>query len=202
MCGFYVTGSKEGVALTQQVQSHEHASPRVVHVIAPAPYGGAESVVTALAAAAWRRGAQVGVAALIAHPQSGRFVARVRAANVPVWEIRAGVRGYATEVRRVRDIVRSEGVGILHTHGYHADAAGYLAARWSGVPVVATVHGFTGGDRKNRAYEWFDRQLLRRFEAVACVYSFITFKRFQDHFQIKPDLLVFFLCVILLQSKH
>ena len=52
MCGFYVTGSKEGVALTQQVQSHEHASPRVVHVIAPAPYGGAESVVTALAAAA------------------------------------------------------------------------------------------------------------------------------------------------------
>ena len=126
-------------------------------------------MVTALVAASQRRGAHVGVAALMAHPESDRFVARVRAADVPVWEIRAGVRGYAREVRRVRDVVRSEGVSMVHTHAYRADAAGYLAARWSGVPVVATAHGFTGGDWKNRAYEWFDRQLLRRFEAVACV---------------------------------
>jgi glycosyltransferase involved in cell wall biosynthesis len=34
---------------------------------------------------------------------------------------------------------------------------------------VATVHGFTGGGFKNRVYEWFDRHLLCRFDAVACV---------------------------------
>ena len=161
----------EGVALTRQIPAPESPSWRVLHVIAPGPYGGAESVVTALVAASRRRDAPVGVAALMADPESGRFVAQVRAVDVPVWEIRAGVHGYVTEVRCVRDIVRSEGVGALHTHGYRADAVGYLAARWSGVPVVATAHGFTGGDWKNRAYEWFDRQLLRRFEAVACVSS-------------------------------
>ena len=143
-------------------------SPRVVHVIAPARYGGAESV-TATLATGWLQRGGGGVAALMASPDSGRFVARVRNAGVPVWEIRARARAYLTEVRRLRDLLRRQNADVVHTHVYRADAVGYLAARSTGLPVVATVHGFTGGDWKNRAYQRFDRWLLRRFDAIACV---------------------------------
>jgi glycosyltransferase involved in cell wall biosynthesis len=34
---------------------------------------------------------------------------------------------------------------------------------------VATVHGHTSGSLGNRFYEWMDRRLLRRFDAVICV---------------------------------
>jgi glycosyltransferase involved in cell wall biosynthesis len=52
---------------------------------------------------------------------------------------------------------------------YRADFAAYLAARPLGLPLVATFHGRTGGSWRNRAYEWIDRRLLARFDAVACV---------------------------------
>lgn len=149
--------------------THRAPGPAVVHAIAPGSFGGAESVVAALAGAWRRQGGAGGVAALMAGGAGEPFVARLRSSGVSVWEVRGGTRGYAIEVRELRAILRREGADVLHTHGYRADAAGYLAARWGGAPVVATAHGFTAGDWKNRAYEWFDRRLLRRFDAVACV---------------------------------
>jgi glycosyltransferase involved in cell wall biosynthesis len=148
---------------------HSAVLPRVLQLIAPAPFGGAESVVASLAAA-WRHaGGDGGVAALMAHPEAGRFTDRLRAEGVPVHEIHGGTRGYAHEIRVVADLLHELRVELLHTHVYRADAVGFLAARRVGVPVVATVHGFTGGDLKNRFYQWFDRRLLRRFDAVSCV---------------------------------
>jgi glycosyltransferase involved in cell wall biosynthesis len=35
--------------------------------------------------------------------------------------------------------------------------------------VVATLHGYAGGDARNRFYEWLDGKLLARFDAVLCV---------------------------------
>jgi glycosyltransferase involved in cell wall biosynthesis len=44
-----------------------------------------------------------------------------------------------------------------------------LAARRLRFPVVATTHGFLGGDWKQRFYEWLQCRVLRRFDAVIAV---------------------------------
>ncbi|MBI1722482.1 MAG: glycosyltransferase [Gemmatimonadetes bacterium] len=142
---------------------------RVVHVIAPAPYGGAESVVRALCVGAARHGREPHVAALLQTADGSRFVEQLRREAIPVTELRCGRRRYRTEARVLAELLGRLGAGVVHTHVYHADVVGYWAARATRLPVVATVHGFTRGDLKNRLYEWLDVRLLRRFDAAICV---------------------------------
>lgn len=138
---------------------------RVMHVIDPAPYGGAEAVVSALSTA---RRPETVVAALVDRDDHA-FVTELTQAGVVVDVIVTRHRQYLKQVRLVADGIRRRGVDCVHTHVYHADAVGYLAARRTGRPVVTTYHGSTGGGLRNRWYEWGDRWLLRRFDAVVCV---------------------------------
>ena len=43
---------------------------------------------------------------------------------------------------------------VVHSHGYRADVVDAPVARRMGIPTVTTVHGFVGGNWKNRIYEW------------------------------------------------
>jgi glycosyltransferase involved in cell wall biosynthesis len=99
------------------------------------------------------------------------FVARLREDRVETTEIRSGRRRYAREVRELTALLRDWRPDVVHTHVYHADIVGYVAARRAGVPVVATVHGLTGGSLKNRFYQWLDLQALKRVDGVVCVSS-------------------------------
>ena len=143
--------------------------PKVVHVIAPAPTGGAESVVQNLVAAIRRAGGDAEVVALLQLPGAHPFVVQVRRAGIPVTEVRCGRRRYRAEARALAEILKRGTATLVHTHVQHADLVGYWAARVCGLPAVATVHGYTARDWKNQFYEWFDRRLLRRFQAVVCV---------------------------------
>lgn len=58
---------------------------------------------------------------------------------------------------------------VVHTHGYRPDVVAGSAARRSAIPTVSTVHGFTGGEWKNRFYEWIQGWSHRRFDAVVAV---------------------------------
>jgi len=143
---------------------------RVAHVIAPALFGGAESVVRALAWGRRRLGRATEVIALVDGDEPHPFVEELNSLGVPTHAVRCGRRRYWAEARRVADILSLIGAQVVHTHVYHGDFVGYWAARWRGRCVVATLHnGFMGGDWKNRVYEWADRRLLRRFDAVMCV---------------------------------
>ena len=145
------------------------ASRKVVQLIAPLPVGGAESVVRALAAGMHRSGRDVEVVALVEDSGAHAFVTRMRNDGVAVTAVACGRRRYLAEVREVTRLLRRAGATLLHTHLNHADVVGYLAARRCGIPVVATVHGFTGSGWKNRAYIWLDMRLIHRFDAVICV---------------------------------
>jgi glycosyltransferase involved in cell wall biosynthesis len=57
----------------------------------------------------------------------------------------------------------------VHTHGYQADVVVGRAAASAGLPTVSTVHGFTGGDFKNRLYEFLQLRAFRRMSAVIAV---------------------------------
>ena len=142
---------------------------RILHVIDPAPYGGAESVVSALARGFAARGHDVHLVAFGRGERPIDFLRNARSPSLERSELRAGRGRYLSEVRQLEAIIRRWRPEIVHTHVYHADLVGYLAARRAGAPVLATAHGLTGGDLKNRFYQWLDLRVLARMDAVTCV---------------------------------
>lgn len=78
-------------------------------------------------------------------------------------------RRYDQERREIHSILSSNGIRMVHTHGYRADVVGSGAARAARAGTVTTVHGFTGGGLRNRIYEWAQRRAYRKFDAVVAV---------------------------------
>src|SRR5437879_12795654 len=79
------------------------------------------------------------------------------------------MRAYWRERRAVAALCRRIRPDVIHTHGYRPDVVDASVARRLGIPVVTTVHGFTGGGWKNRCYEWLQRRAFRRCDAVVAV---------------------------------
>src|SRR5690606_23651642 len=83
--------------------------------------------------------------------------------------IPVGARRYRLERALVRELYASVKPDIVHTHGYRTDVLHGPTARSVGIPTVATVHGFTGGDWKNRLYEHLQLRAYRRADAIVAV---------------------------------
>lgn len=142
----------------------------VLHVLVPAEVGGLEAVVQALALGARGSNVEARVAAVV--PIDGQdhpFLVPLRNAGVGTFTIEAANRRYLQERAAVARLCRTLRPDVVHTHGYRADVVAAAAARRLGIPVVSTVHGFTGGDLKNRFYQWLQRRVLRGFDAVIAV---------------------------------
>jgi glycosyltransferase involved in cell wall biosynthesis len=142
----------------------------VLHVLAPSAFGGLEAVVQMLALGARGTAVVPRVAAVVSrggaeHP----FLAPLRGAGVEVFPVAVGPRAYLSERRAVAALCRRLEPDVVHSHGYRADVLDAPVAQRLQVPVVTTVHGFTGGDWKNRLYERLQRRALRRFDAVVAV---------------------------------
>ena len=144
--------------------------PAVLHVLAPAREGGLEAVVTMLSAG---QGAdRAHVAAVITPDQSPKthpFVCGLAAIGVPVTPLVVGSRSYLAEYQQLAALVSRIKPALLHTHGYRADIIGGLVARSCGLPAVSTVHGFTGGSRRNRLNEHLQCVALRYADGVIAV---------------------------------
>jgi glycosyltransferase involved in cell wall biosynthesis len=142
----------------------------VLHVVAPGAFGGLERVVHLLAQGQARRGEEVHVAAVLDDPGAAQALLQaLTAGGVVPHRIVVGSRAYGRERAAVRDLCRSLRPDVVHTHGYRPDVLDAGAARRLGIPIVTTVHGFTGGDWKNRLYERLQRRVYRRFDAVVAV---------------------------------
>ncbi|HEY3789282.1 MAG TPA: glycosyltransferase, partial [Urbifossiella sp.] len=72
-------------------------------------------------------------------------------------------------LRELTDRLRERDADLLLCHGYKANILGRIAARRLGIPAVAVSRGWTGENRKVRAYEWLDRRHLRFMDQVICV---------------------------------
>src|SRR5256885_15846510 len=138
----------------------------VLHVLAPAPVGGLEAVVPGLTLGARGSAVEARVAAVIPPGELDHtFLAPFRNAGVEVFTIEVSRRGYLQERAEVARLCNRLRPDVVHTHGYRADVLDAAMARALGIPVVSTVHGFTGGDRRNRFYQWLQRHALRRVGA-------------------------------------
>jgi glycosyltransferase involved in cell wall biosynthesis len=143
---------------------------KIMHLLAPAPFGGLERVVRSLATAQQARGLDVRVVALVS---AGRpeptLIGALRNDGVEVLTIASHGRAYRAQIRSIRELWQRHRPDILHTHGYLADVMGMMSAGRNGPALVSTAHGFTGNGLKNRLYEWIDRRAYRRFNAVVAV---------------------------------
>ncbi|MDX1495034.1 MAG: glycosyltransferase, partial [Longimicrobiales bacterium] len=145
----------------------------IAHLLAPAPYGGLETVVVTLSRAQVALGARVTVVLVVTpdeNDESGHPVARAlegSGAIVETWVL--PVRAYREERHRVVDLLRRNSIDVLHTHGYRPDVMDASVARKEGVATVSTVHGRVGGTWKGRLYEWVQARALRRFDGVIAV---------------------------------
>jgi glycosyltransferase involved in cell wall biosynthesis len=117
-------------------------------------------------------GQRAHVAAVLTPNQLWRehpFIGDLAQAGVPFSPIVAGARSYLTEFKLLASLVNRIQPAVVHTHGYRADVIGGQAARRCGVPTVSTVHGFTGGSRRNRLNERLQLLALRYADQVIAV---------------------------------
>jgi glycosyltransferase involved in cell wall biosynthesis len=150
--------------------SYAPANVSVLHVLVPPPCGGAGAVVAALALGARGSAVEARIAAVMPSGEPDHaFLAPFRNTGVDVFTIAVPRRGYRQERAGVARLCRRLRPDVVHTHGYRADVVDGAVARRLGIPVVSTAHGFVGGDRKNRFYEWLQRRTWRRFDAVVAV---------------------------------
>jgi len=92
----------------------------------------------------------------------------LESAGFPFETIRKRASAYLAVSRAIRRRLRTMRPSVVHTHAYKADVLTRLALP-SGSRHVVTAHGFTEGDIKNRLYEWLDRQVMKRADAVIAV---------------------------------
>jgi glycosyltransferase involved in cell wall biosynthesis len=142
----------------------------VLHVLAPAQYGGLEQVVRSLVAGQAAAGLDPRVLAIVEpHELDHPFVATLRAAGRSVDTLPVAPRRYMAERWGVAQWCLRTRPSVVHVHGARPDVLVGGAVRGAGFPVVSTVHGFTGGDLKNRFYEVLQRRALRGMDAVVAV---------------------------------
>ena len=142
----------------------------ILHVVAPAEFGGLERVVQILGTGLRGLGHDVHVACVVSDPTTAEsFLTPLAEAGVHTDQIVMPSRAYARERAAIAALCRRVKPDAVHTHGYHPDVIDAGVARQIGIPVVTTAHGFTGGGWRNRFYEYLQRRAFRRFDAVVAV---------------------------------
>jgi glycosyltransferase involved in cell wall biosynthesis len=155
----------------QRVSSDEQPRPAaVLHILAPGLVGGLETVVQMLASSQLAAGHRVHVALIVNAGNTDVPLARdLQQAGIDVKTVELPPRAYRQERRQIESLCRSLRPEIVHTHGYRPDVVDAPIARGLGIPTVTTVHGFVGGDWKNRVFEWLQYRAFRQFDAVVAV---------------------------------
>lgn len=159
---------------------HPASQRSVLHVLAPAPAGGLERVVRALAVGQAGRGHAVTVAAVLershrraadaaAEAYEHPFVASFTGTSVLVAPVIVGRRDYLGERSAIRRLADRCSAGIVHTHGRRPDVVDSGIARERGVPAVTTVHGFTGAGLRSFVNAAIQRRAFRQFDGVVAV---------------------------------
>ncbi len=142
----------------------------ILHLVAPGAFGGLERVVQLLGSGLRASGHEVHVAGIVPEATVAEaFFAPLSAAGVQTHPVVVSNRAYGRERAAVAALCRRLHPDAVHTHGYRPDVLDAGVARQCGIPIVTTVHGFTGGSWRNRLYQYVQRRAFRQFDAVVAV---------------------------------
>jgi len=141
---------------------------KVLHVLAPATFGGLERVVHALATGQQQRGVDVHVLVLLeTGAPAPLIVQQLQERGVSVDSIVLPGRAYWTQLRLMRRYCVTLAPDVIHTHGYLPDVLSTLLIPRLVAARVSTVHGFIGSTPRGRLYEWLQCRAYRWIDAVA-----------------------------------
>jgi glycosyltransferase involved in cell wall biosynthesis len=143
---------------------------KVLQLISSGGYYGAENMLLNLCASQQKAGCQNSLMIFYnVHAPNVEFYERARRRGLSVRMVHCQGRADWRAVRQIEECIQEDGIQLLHTHGYKADLYGYVAARRSGKPIVATCHNWVGGTAALGIYNHLDRMALKRFHGLAAV---------------------------------
>ncbi|MGZ4870560.1 MAG: glycosyltransferase family 4 protein [Candidatus Angelobacter sp.] len=143
---------------------------KVLQLISSGGYYGAENMLLNLCASQEKAGCQNSLLLFYnVHAPNVEFYERARRRGLSVRMVHCQGRADWRAVRQIEEYIQEDGIDLLHAHGYKADLYGYVAARRSRKPVVATCHNWVGGTAALGIYNHLDRMALKRFNALAAV---------------------------------
>lgn len=140
----------------------------IVHLMASPFFGGPERQVLGLAEALPPR-YRTTFLSFAERGLSEAFLNRARAAGFEGVCLNANFPHIFRAAREVAGHLRRLRADVLCCSGYKPDIVGYLAARRSGIPVVAIAHGWTAATLRVRVNEAIDRLVMRRMDCVVSV---------------------------------
>jgi len=157
----------------------------VLHLSAPTALAGAERVMLTFLKNFDRQRFSVSVGSYLnLNHQDNLFTKAVELLDIHLNKILIGRNNLLAELWQTIEIIKKNKIDLLHTHGYRSDISGFFAAKYAGIPIVSTLHGWTPISRKLRAYEALDRCCLKKFDKVLCVskamHSALIQKGFSD----------------------
>lgn len=143
---------------------------KVLQLISSGGYYGAENMLLNLCASQQKAGCQNSLMIFYnVHVPNVEFYERARRSGLSVRMVHCQGRADWRAIRQIEECIQDDGIQLLHTHGYKADLYGYVAARRSGKPIVATCHNWVGGTAALGIYNHLDRMALKRFHGLAAV---------------------------------
>ena len=75
---------------------------------------------------------------------------------------------FATSILKLISLIKRYEIDILHTHEVRTNFVGLIAARLTGIKVVASIHGWVMNTVPFswKLYQHFDRRVIRRFDHI------------------------------------
>jgi glycosyltransferase involved in cell wall biosynthesis len=154
---------------------------KVLQLISSGGYYGAENMLLNLCASQQKAGCQNSLMLFYnVHAPNIEFYERARRRGLSVRMAHCQGRADWRAVRQIEECIQEDGIEVLHTHGYKADLYGYVAARRSGRPIVATCHNWLGGTAALGIYNHLDRMALKRFHGLAAVSDSVAQRLFDS----------------------
>lgn len=160
---------------------------RVLQLICPTGYYGAERWITALLGASEDTDIEHHLAITDEPGASDEVLQRCGLPYGRQHRIRMASKFDLFAIVRLVRLIRREGIDIVHTHGYKSDILGMLAARLAGVRSVCTPHGFeNASDARLKAYLWVGGKAFHGFDRV-CPLSRDIEKTLIEHYRVNPS---------------
>ena len=143
---------------------------RVLHLLSSSGVYGAEKMVVSLAKGLRQLGCEsiLGIFDNL-HVGSSGVATYMREQGLNTVVIPCNGKIDMTAAEEIRRCINVYEISLLHSHGYKADLYGYVAARNTRLPVVATSHFWTRRTMALRIYARLDQFVLRQFDHVVAV---------------------------------
>lgn len=146
---------------------------RILHLRSSSGLWGGERQILQLAQPLVRHGIHMGLCVL-SRGDAGRPLAEAaRRLGIEVELLRADARFPLVAIAVIARRLREGHFDVLHTHEYKGDLLSLLAARRAGVPIVASVRGYTQRTLPLRLYRYLDLFALRHFDRVLPVSEYL-----------------------------